>query len=123
MWNLTGDDIQQAKQQLQDRRAAIQDQYDRDIREVEAKLADIETVERVAIEFVSSFKRQGKPEAAAGEPNVAPEQPFDEGAEPKTDDADHTEHTSAGGLGNGEARGSRWRMRLGNPQGGEIEAA
>ena len=58
MWNLTGDDIQRAKEELKGRRAAIKAHYDSEMKQLETDIAAIETFERAAVNFVSNFKGQ-----------------------------------------------------------------
>src|SRR3989442_1573529 len=53
MWKLSGDDIQTAKQQLQEQRAALQAHYDGEVSRLDGELADIERVERFAVSFAS----------------------------------------------------------------------
>src|SRR5689334_3298722 len=65
MWNLSGDDVQRAKEELKGRRAAIQARYDSEMKQLEAAIADIETFERAAVNFVASFKGEEAPPAAA----------------------------------------------------------
>jgi hypothetical protein len=56
MWNLNGNDIKSAKQQLESRRAKLKADYEAELQKIDAELADIDTVERVAVNFVSSHK-------------------------------------------------------------------
>jgi hypothetical protein len=132
MWNLSGDDIQRAKEELKGRRAAIKAHYDKEMKQLEADIAAIESFERAAVDFVSNFKGEQEPSAAAAAPPPAVEpEPM---AEPATTDsvserndpggdsalkelvaADAASEPvpsaepAAGGKGS-----SRWRMRLGN---------
>ena len=48
MWNLNGSDIQKAKEQLEARRTTLKAEYEEAVKRIDAELADIETVERVA---------------------------------------------------------------------------
>ena len=73
MWNLSGDDVQRAKEELKGRRAAIQARYDSEIKQLETAIADLETFERAAVNFVSSFKAEDAPAVAVAEPAPAPE--------------------------------------------------
>jgi len=132
MWNLSGDDIQRAKEELKGRRAAIKAHYDKEIKQLEADIAAIETFERAAVDFVSNFKGEEEPTVAAADPKPAGEQiaaenvTADRESEPSSPSEDgpvkepaELETASepaasaepvAGGKGS-----SRWRMRLGTP--------
>jgi hypothetical protein len=72
MWNLSGDDIHRAKEELKTRRAAIKARYDNEIKQLEADIAAIETFERAAADFMSSFKLEGGGSAPVAEPEPAP---------------------------------------------------
>src|SRR5207244_12686457 len=69
MWNLNGDDIKTAKDELESRRATLKAEYEAEVKRIDAELADIDAVERVAVTFVSS--RKGDKPASASE--VEPE--------------------------------------------------
>src|SRR5207245_848473 len=56
MWNLSGNDIERAKDELAGRRAAIQAAYDNGMKQVEKELADLETFERAAVNMLSHLK-------------------------------------------------------------------
>ena len=73
MWNLSGDDVQRAKEELKGRRAAIQARYDSEIKQLETAIADLETFERAAVNFVTSFKAEDAPAVSVAEPTPAPE--------------------------------------------------
>ena len=129
MWNLTGDDIQRAKEELKGRRAAIKAHYDSEMKQLEVDIAAIETFERAAVNFVSNFKGQDEASATA-EPVPAAEQVatdrLSEQISPtigKTAVEQSTEGEAApepapvpepvpAGKGS-----SRWRMRLGATEG------
>ena len=126
MWHLTGDDIQQVKEELKGRRAAIKARYDSEMKQLEADIAAIEGFERAAVDFVSNFKAKEEPTATrAAEQVVTVADPApvaadglteektmarEENPVEKTADSeaapDNTERV--GGKGS-----SRWRMRLG----------
>ncbi len=127
MWNLTGDDIQRAKEELKGRYAAIKARYDSEIKQLETDIAALETFERAAVDFVSNFKGENGPSAAIADagPALAPEKvaadsaskqsrvtslatPVAESAEtePVAEPAPNPEPTAA------EKSSSRWRMRL-----------
>ena len=68
MWNLSGDDIQRAKEELKGRRAAIQAHYDKEINQVEAALAGLEAFERDALNFVLNYKGEAGSAASVAAP-------------------------------------------------------
>ena len=76
MWNLNGNDIQRAKEELKGRRAAIQARFDNEMKQLQVDIADIETFERFAVKFVSDFKG----EKQTAEPPVADSTPAAENA-------------------------------------------
>jgi len=96
------------------------------VKRIDAELADIETVERVAVSFVSgqkggepSAKGDSKPEKAEDDSSA-----FDGGTEMKS--STDSEKSSENGSDShdkpaAEQKGSRWRMRLGTVS--ETEAA
>src|SRR6202049_1447067 len=92
MWKLSGDDIQKAKEQLQEQRAALQTHYDSEVSRLDGELADIERVERFAVNFVSNH-RDETPSIAAVDPVVAPA-PMQQEAEPPSGAA--SEHRPCG---------------------------
>ena len=71
MWNLTADDVQRAKEELKGRRAAIQARYEKELRQLEVDITDLETFERFAVKFVSDFKGEEPSSVPAAE--AAPE--------------------------------------------------
>jgi hypothetical protein len=131
MWNLTGDDIQRAKEELKGRYAAIKARYDSEIKQLEADIASLETFERAAVNFVSNFKGEGGLSAAIADPGPAPAPEkvaadsakkqsrsenlaiFEEStaAAPVSEPAPAPEPTAA------EKSSSRWRMRLNTREG------
>src|SRR5260370_34609152 len=58
MWcgTLRGDDIQQATAELKSQRAAIPARYDNEMKQLETKIADLETLEHFVVNFVSNYK-------------------------------------------------------------------
>ena len=126
MWNLNGSDIQKAKEQLEARRTTLKAEYEEAVKRIDAELADIETVERVAVTFVSgkkggdpSAKGNGKPEKAEDDSSA-----FDGGTEMKSStDSEKSSDSSSDSHDKpaAEQKGSRWRMRLGTVS--ETEAA
>jgi len=68
MWcgTLRGDDIQQAIAELKSQRAAIRVRYERETKQLETKIADLETLEHVVVSFVSNYKvEDGSPPTVA----------------------------------------------------------
>jgi hypothetical protein len=130
MWNLTGDDIQRAKEELKGRRAAIKAHYDSEMKQLETDIAAIETFERAAVNFVSNFKGEDEPSVTVADPGPAAGQvaadsvseqtsptsgeiPVEKGAEAEAapEPAPIPEPMAAG------KGSSRWRMRLGTTEG------
>jgi hypothetical protein len=128
MWKLSGDDIQKAKEQLQEQRAALQAHYDSEVSRLDGELADIERVERFAVNFASNHKDE-TPSTFAVAPVVPPAPMEQEAAPPAEAASEHSpfeksaelEATPGGEPARTEGKGSRWRMRLGNVS--ETEAA
>ncbi len=109
MWNLTGDDLQRAKEELKGRRAAIQAQYDSEMSRLEGELADIERVEHFAANFISNHKEDAPWTPAVDPALVARE------AAPAEAASEHTiveQSTDAAAAPSEEKSPSRWRMRL-----------
>lgn len=52
MWNITSNNVQRAKEQLQQRRAEIEARYAEENRALDAEASAIETLERAASEFI-----------------------------------------------------------------------
>ena len=128
MWNLNGSDISKAKEELETRRATLKAEYEEELKQIEAKLADIETVERVAVNFVSSYKgdqpapaSEVEPEKAASSVNGAVETKDSISAEKPAERSSEKDDKPAGESAPMEQKGSRWRMRLGTLS--ETEAA
>jgi len=97
MWNLTPEYVEQVKEELKGRRAAIQARYADELKSIETDLEDIETLERIAY----AFAVKNLPEPAPAEPvaemaalEPAPEGPVAVELEPE------------------QKAMSRWRMRL-----------
>lgn len=123
MWNLTPDYIQQVKEELKGRRAAIQARYADELKALEADIEELETLERVA--YAIAVKHLGA--GAAAEPHAAIAPAPDSSAVEFSEDhpiaalqpavllpavslaadqtADHVAEHDAKGL-------SRWRRRL-----------
>ena len=114
MWNLNGDDIKKAKAELETRRATLKAKYDEEIKRIDTELADIETVERVAVTFVSGRKGDDAPSATHAEPQ---KDASSSDTEKPAESSSEMEDKPAT-----EQKGSRWRMRLGTTM-SETEAA
>ena len=120
MWNLSGDDVQRAKEELKGRRAAIQARYESDLKQLESAIADIETFERTALTFVAHFKGEESPPAPVAEPapeTAAADNPGEQSsAEPEPEQAPGPELAGTDPVANEKAASekgsSRWRMRL-----------
>jgi hypothetical protein len=131
MWNLSGDDVQRAKEELKGRRAAIQARYESELKQLESAIADIETFERTALTFVANFKGEEVPPAQVAEPasvletvaadNAGEQSSAEPGpeqaavsepaaSEPAVSEPVGSERTA------GEKGSSRWRMRLSNAE-------
>jgi hypothetical protein len=110
MWNLTPDYIQQVKEELKGRRAAIEARYADELKSIASDLEDIEQLERIAYAFAVKHLPEPKPEEPVSEPAAemaelqpAPAEPVSPESEPEGEKASNPK----GGL-------SRWRMRLEN---------
>jgi hypothetical protein len=120
MWNLTGNDVEQAKEQLKGRRAAIKARYDEEMKRVDDELAAIEKFERYAQEFVSQYKGDEAPSEAAPGDEQAAEEPAPSAtaeAEPAEAEKPVEEPVAAREAKAAEAAAeptssSRWRARL-----------
>jgi len=128
MWNLTGNDVQRAKEELKGRRAAIQARYENEMKQLEADIADLETFERFAVKFVSDYKGVDGPSATVADPRPAAENPAAEIASDESSStsretlvAQSVEAEPAAGPEPAAAQksSSRWRMRLNS---GEVSA-
>jgi hypothetical protein len=112
MWNLTPDYIQQVKEELKGRRAAIEARYADELKGIVADLEEIEQLERVAYAFAVKHLPEPREADPVSEPAVevaelqpAPaEEPI---PEPEVAPEPEPERQPKGGL-------SRWRMRLEN---------
>ncbi len=111
MWNLNGDDLQRAKEELKGRRAAIQARYENELKQLEVDIADLETFERFAVKFVTEFKGEDGPPAAVAEPSPPAESVIAETAAEPTSPAS-PEAAAGPEPAAGQRSSSRWRMRL-----------
>jgi hypothetical protein len=110
MWNLTSYDVNRIKGQLQARRARIDAKYAEDTKALDADVADVETLERVAGGLALKYKsgdpaelaQESSEGAAEGGPHVEPAA------------APELQPTAMLGEGSGaDAKlGSRWRLAL-----------
>jgi hypothetical protein len=129
MWNLNGDDIKKAKDELESRRATLKAEYEEKVQRIDAELADIDAVERVAVNFVSTRKGDNPASGSEAAPEKAAEkEPSSENgvteikvAEKPAENSSEKENKPAGETAPMEQKGSRWRMRLGTLS--ETEAA
>ena len=120
-WNLNGEDLQRAKEELKGRRAAIQARFDNEMKQLEVDIADLETFERFAVKFVTEFKgEEEEPAAPAAAPAPAAEPVAAEAAnepsaaanaEPAVASAE-AEPAAGQEPTSGQRSSSRWRMRL-----------
>ena len=115
MWNLNGSDIQKAKEQLEARRTTLKAEYEEAVKRIDAELADIERVERFAINFASKHK-----EDAPSNPAVDPAPAARDAAPPINGVGEETaveKSTDAEAAPTAAKNSSRWRMSL---NGGEA---
>jgi hypothetical protein len=70
MWNLTPDYIQQVKEELKGRHAAIEARYADELKAISADLEEIETLERIAYNFAVKHLPDAPPPNPADEPLV-----------------------------------------------------
>ena len=90
MWNFNENDIKKAKDELEARRATLMFKHEEEMKRIDAELIDIDMVECVAVNFVSSHKGGDAPSNST-----------------------ESEEPSASDPGPAEQKGSRWRMHLG----------
>lgn len=113
MWNIKLEDLQCAKGQLQARRAKIEAKYIEETKTLDADLAEIDTLERVASAFAAKHQNADEakappvPEAEDGVAVEAPEPPAAADASSGT-----------GGKG-----ASRWRLHLDTRAAPETEVS
>jgi hypothetical protein len=106
MWSITSTELELAREELKSRRAAMETKYTRDIEDLDADLAEIETFERAATAFAVKQK------AEAAEVAMMPD--TEVGSEPKP------VFEMPPGLARGTDRAgklgeaSRWRLSLGD---------
>ena len=123
MWNLNGNDIKKAKDELEARRATLKSKYEEEMKQIDTELSDIEAVERVAVNFVSN-RKPGDASPKSDESGKDESSSFDGAAEMKNS-TDGEKGSESGSESHdkpaAEQKGSRWRMRLGTVS--ETEAA
>ena len=112
MWNLTTYDVNRIKGQLQARRARIDAKYAEETKALDADVADVETLERVATAL--SLKYQSNDSANSSEESESPEHADDDSPQVATAAASEPQLVAASGDGaslEGKV-GSRWRLAL-----------
>jgi hypothetical protein len=92
MWNISSNDVEQAKESIRLRRAAAEARYEDEMRALDAEFAAVETLERAASEFALSHQLD-QVQAAPDDPAPA-EADISDGSEEKIP--------------------SRWRLHLGS---------
>jgi hypothetical protein len=107
MWNITSDDVQQAKERLEHRRTAVEAKYAEDKQALDAELAVVETLERAAAEFADKCRREDVDGAAETAPPADPDPHPDPPPRPRMSG-------EVGGARDILKPGSRWRLHLGN---------
>ena len=128
MWNLSGEDIQRAKEELKGRRAAIKAHYDEEMRKLEADIAAIENFERAAVDFVSNFKGEDNPPGHIADPGRVMEDVGAVGTSGQNRSAEEGTSVEENPMAAAEPgsepmpvaqekNSSRWRMRLGAAEG------
>ncbi|HZK91734.1 MAG TPA: hypothetical protein VFC56_16455 [Stellaceae bacterium] len=102
MWNLSPEYIQQVKEELKGRRAAIQARHAEELKSLETDLEEVETLERVAYAVAAKhvLETELATEPSEQEPQVVAELEAGRAIAPEP------------GAGPGSKGLSRWRMRL-----------
>ncbi|HEV8680983.1 MAG TPA: hypothetical protein VGQ90_16520 [Stellaceae bacterium] len=118
MWNLSGDDVKRAIEELRGRRAAIQARYEGELKKLEADLAELENFERFALKIASDYLGDSGPSAPAADPSpVAEESPIitvsERSGATSPEIAAEPEPASEPEPAGAAKGSSRWRMRLG----------
>ena len=70
---LRSDDIQQATAELRSQRAAIRARFDYEMKQLESKIGDLETLEHSVLNFVSNYKVEDGSSATVADPGPAAE--------------------------------------------------
>ena len=112
MWNLTTYDVNRIKGQLQARRVRIDAKYAEETKALDADVADVETLERVATAL--SLKYQSDDSANLSKESESPEHADDDSPQVETAAASEPQLVAASGDGaSPDAKvGSRWRLAL-----------
>ena len=112
MWKLTTYDVNRIKGQLQARRARIDAKYAEETKALDADVADVETLERVATAL--SLKYQSDDSANLSKESESPEHADDDSPQVETAAASEPQLVAASGDGaSPDAKvGSRWRLAL-----------
>src|SRR5271165_7481734 len=109
MWNLTSNDLELAREELKGRRAAVEARYTKDIQGLDADLAEIETLERIANAFALKHKTEGVGNITTPEAEPSPEpKPVPEMLSPRAPGPDRVGKPG---------EGSRWRLSLADRSG------
>jgi hypothetical protein len=115
MWNLTPECIEQVKEELKGRRAAIQARHADELKSLEADIEEIETIERLAYAFAVKHLPIDPPV-----PSVEDEEPPTVASLRGGSAEDVVDVEPASGPHQGQGL-SGWRMRLGTQS--EAESA
>ncbi len=102
MWNLTPEYIEQVKEELKGRRAAIQARHAEELKSLDGDLEEIETLERVA--YAVASKHFPEPEALVSQP--------EEEVPPLVAELQAEPPASESASDPGPKGLSRWRMHL-----------
>jgi hypothetical protein len=106
MWSLTSTELELAKEELKGRRAALEARYAKDIQGLDADLAEIETLERVATAFAVKHKTEGDEGTVTS--------PIEAATEPKPVPEPHPVAAHSADRVGKPAEASRWRLSLGD---------
>ena len=117
MWNLSSDDVQQAKERINRRRAEIEARYNEERQVLDAEGAVIETLERSAAEFAEKYAVKNAAEAPVDAP--APQDTSPPAEKPVAAAAPTPEPVESAPVGGDAKPGSRWRLHLGGRPDGE----
>ena len=101
MWcgTLGGDDIRRAYAELKRQRAVIQAHFDNEMKQLDTKIADLETFECAFVNFVSTYKAEDGSSATVADPVqasalVSEKGPLDELGAPMSGDRRRTSRKS-----------------------------
>ncbi len=112
MWNLTAYDVNRIKGQLQARRARIDAKYAEETKALDADVADVETLERVAAAL--AVKYQSDASADLSQESESPESVEGDSSQVETVAASEPQLAASSGDGSSPdpKLGSRWRLAL-----------